>query len=241
MSWLTWQGRGCAWCLGWQVRQDIGEGDTNGAPAVGTREATEGRGSCSQWVVPVWRPLLLRQKRWLYLRLTLRLTVPIHGGQKIPVHSPVAQQRRAGVRAVRAVANPRVILLVKALSRTAAEGVAGHAASLAASRRAVGVGGWVDVRVVQGRRVVAVVQRHRVLGWLSGRGVAVQRGVAAQDGVLRPRLVDWWASDERRFISVKFLTALVEQLTLHLVSEELRFLPVSPLKGPSNGGRVCCT
>lgn len=76
-----------------------------------------------------------------------------------------------------------------------AEGVAGHAAPLAAPRGAVCVGGRVRVRVGQGRGVVAVVQGHRVRGWLSVRGVAADGGVAGQEGVLWPGLSHRWAGD----------------------------------------------
>lgn len=75
-----------------------------------------------------------------------------------PVHASISQQGRGGVWTVCAIAEARVILLIKALSGTAAEGIASQTASLAASRRAMCIGGRVDVGVVQGRRVVAVVQ-----------------------------------------------------------------------------------
>lgn len=88
-----------------------------------------------------------QQQRWI---------LPV---QKVSVRAPVPQQRGGGgVGAIRAVAQAGILLLLEALSRTAAEGVAGHAAPLAAPGRAVGVGGGVDVRVVEWRGAPGVVQ-----------------------------------------------------------------------------------
>jgi len=182
---LTWEG--CAQRLGREVGQHVGEGDAQGAPAVGTGEPAEGRGRRAQRMLPIGRPLLLGQKRRLHhLDLgQLCLTPPIHGGQKFPVHASVSQQIGGGVGTV---GETRVVLLLEALSRTAAESVASHPVQLAASGGAVGVGGRVDVRVVRGWRAVAVVRRRGAQRRLSGRGIAAQRRVAGQDGVLGPGL-----------------------------------------------------
>lgn len=69
----------------------------------------------------------------------------------------MSQLRGGGVWTIWAIAKTRVILFIKALSRTTAKTVSNYAGPLAASGRAVGIGGRVDVRVVQGRRVVAMV------------------------------------------------------------------------------------
>lgn len=159
-AYLTRQRRGRSRRLGREVRQHAGEGDAQGAPAVGAGEAAGGRGRRSQGVLPAGRPLLLGQKRGLRV------------GR---LHPPVKGQRSVG-----AVAESRAVLLVEAPRRTAAEGVA----SRAAPRGAVAVGGRVNVRVVRGRRVVAVVQGHGVLRRLS----AAQGRVAGQDGMLWPGL-----------------------------------------------------
>lgn len=146
---------------------------------MGAGETAEGRRGRSQGVIPVRRPLLLRQV-WGQ-DLSWRLGVPLR--------APVSQQRGGGRGAVHPVPETRVVVLVEAVGGTAAQSVASHAAPLAAAGRAVAVRGRVDVGVVQRRRVVAVVQRDGVLRCFSGGGVAFQRGVAAQDGVFGPRLV----------------------------------------------------
>lgn len=105
----------------------------------------------------------------------------------VSVHAPVPQQRGGGVGTIRAIAEARILLLLEALSWTVAEGVAGHVAPLAAPGRAVGVGGRVDVRVVQGRGATAVVQRQGGVQRLPGGGVGSQRGLAAQGGMIWPR------------------------------------------------------
>lgn len=178
---FTRQRRGCVWHLRWEVRQDIREGDAQRAPAVGAGEATQGWRRCSERMLPVWCSLLLRemrgQQQWWIL--------PV---RKVSVHASVPQQR-GGVGTIRAVAEARILLLLEVMSRTAAEGEAGHAAPLAAPGRAVGVGGRVDVRVVQGRGTMAVVQWQGVVQRLPGGGVGAQRGLAAQGGMFWP----WWA------------------------------------------------
>lgn len=109
--------------------------------------------------------------------------------QKVSVHVPVPQRLDGGVGTIGGVAQARVFLLLEAPSRAAAEGVAGHAAPLAATGRAVGVGGRVDVRVVQGRGVTAVVQGQGLVQRLPGGGVGAHRGLAAQGWMFWP----WWA------------------------------------------------
>lgn len=69
----------------------------------------------------------------------------------IPVHASASR-----VWTVRAEDQTGVLLLLETLSVT--ESKLSHAAPLAATRRAVGIGSGVQVGVVQGRRVVAVVQ-----------------------------------------------------------------------------------
>lgn len=53
----------------------------------------------------------------------------------------------------------------------------------------MGVGDWVHVEVVCRSGFVAVVYGHGVLQRLSGGGVAAERGVATQGGMLWPGLV----------------------------------------------------
>lgn len=128
--------------------------------------------------------------------------------QKLSVHVPVPQRLEGGVGTIGAVAEARFFLLLEAPSRTAAEGVPGHAAPLAATGGAVGVGGRVDVRVVQGRGVTAVVQRQGLVQRLpgGGGGVGAQRGLAAQGWMFWP-----WRAHGGAFC---------------------------PLKGPHTGGRL---
>lgn len=167
---FTRQRRDGAWHLRWEVRQNIREGDAKRAPTVGAGEATQGWRRCSEWMLPVWCSLLLREMRGQQQQCCI---LPV---QKVSVHAPVPQQQGGGVGTICAVAEARILLLLEALSRAAAEGIAVHAAPLAAPRRAVGVGGRVDVRVVQGRGATAVVQRQGVVQRLPGGGVG---GLAA--------------------------------------------------------------
>lgn len=179
---FTRQRRGGAWHLRWEVRQNIRERDAQRAPTVGAGEATQGWRRCSERMLPIWCSLLLRemwgqQQQWWIL--------PV---QKVSVHAPVPKQQGGGVGTIRAIAEARLLLLLEALSWTAAEGVAVHVAPLAAPGRAVGVGRRVDV-VVQGRGATAVVQRQGVVQRLPCGGVGAQRGLVAQGGMFRP----WWA------------------------------------------------
>lgn len=147
---------------------------------MGAGEATQGGGRRPERVLPVRRSLLLGEVGGQQQQ---RRVLPV---QQVSVRAPVAQRGGGGVGAAGAVAQAGVLLLLEAPSRAAAEGVAGHAAPLAAPGRAVGVGGGVHVGVGG----EGVVQRQGVVQRLPGGGVGAQRGLAAQGGVFWPRWAD---------------------------------------------------
>lgn len=151
---------------------------------MGAGEATQGGGRRPERVLPVRRSLLLGEVGGQQQQ---RRVLPV---QQVSVRAPVAQRGGGGVGAAGAVAQAGVLLLLEALCRAAAEGVAGHAAPLATPGGAVGVGGGVHVGVAEGRGAPGVVQRQGVVQRLPGGGVGAQRGLAAQGGVFWPRWAD---------------------------------------------------